>query len=139
MVYAQPNRRCYGFNAWLSHICKSMYPNASRISNRFHVNRYVTDALQNVRKYIQKILSPFEKADLKQIFRILGKRHDQLIKDEMAILKRLLGYAKWLRQVYQWKKEAFIVWYDCSSSYATAKKGYERWLAQGAAIAHPIV
>lgn len=117
---------------------KEMYPNAIRIANRFHVNRYVTDALQNTRKLVQKSLSPFAKADVKQHFRILGKRHDQLTKDEMDILKRLLGYAKLLRQVYEWK-EAFIAWYDCSPSYVIAQKGYKRWLAQGKAIGHPIV
>lgn len=117
---------------------KEMYPNAIRIADRFHVNRYVTDALQNTRKLVQKSLSPFAKADVKQHFRILGKRHDQLTKDEMDILKRLLGYAKLLRQVYEWK-EAFIAWYDCSPSYAIAQKSYKRWLAQGKAIGHPIV
>lgn len=117
---------------------KEMYPNAIRIADRFHVNRVVTNALQHVRKHVQKDLSPFAKTDLKQHFRILGKRHDQLSKDEKVILKRLLGYAKLLHQVYEWK-EAFITWYDCSSSYANAQKGYERWLIQGEAIEHPIV
>ena len=35
---------------------KEMYRNAIRIADRFHVNRYVTDAIQNTRKYIQKSL-----------------------------------------------------------------------------------
>lgn len=117
---------------------KEMYPNAIRIADRFHVNRYVTDALQNMRKHVQKSLSPFAKADLKQHFRILGKRHDQLTNDERVILNRLLGYAPLLRQVYEWK-EAFIVWYDCSPTYVIAQKSYKRWLAQGKAIGHPIV
>lgn len=52
---------------------KEMYPSAIRIADRFHVNRYVTDALQTMRKHVQKSLSPFAKADLKQHFRILGK------------------------------------------------------------------
>lgn len=54
------------------------------------------------------------------------------------ILNRLLGYAKLLRQVYEWK-EAFIVWYDCSPTYVIAQKNYERWLAQGKAINRLIV
>lgn len=111
---------------------KDMYPEAIRIADRFHVNRNVMDALQSVRKQVQKYLSPFAKTDLKQHFRLLGKRQDQLSEAEKVILKRLLGYAKLLRQVYEWK-EAFIVWYDCSLSYAHAKKGYERWLVQGVA------
>jgi len=58
--------------------------------------------------------------------------------DEKNILHRLLQYAEILHQVYSWK-EAFIEWYDCSSTYELAKKGFERWLAQGTTIKHPAV
>lgn len=117
---------------------KETYPTAIHIADRFHVNRYVTDALQTMRKHVQKSLSPFAKADLKKHFRILGKRQDQLIQEEQTILKRLIGYAPLLHQVYEWQ-EAFIVWYDCSPTYSIAQKSYKRWLAQGEAMGHPIV
>lgn len=55
---------------------KSIWCTLNPIADRFHVNRYVTGALQNVRKHIQNNLSPFAKVDLKQHFRILGKRYD---------------------------------------------------------------
>jgi len=86
---------------------KKMFPAAIRIADRYHVNRYVTEALQAVRKSAQKRLNPFAKKDLKQYFRILGKRNDQLSIEERMILKRLLQYDTVLRQVYDWK-EAFI-------------------------------
>lgn len=117
---------------------KTMYPGAIRIADRYHVNRYVTEALQTVRKSVQKQLSPFAKKDLKQHFRILGKRCDQLTGEEQRILQRLLQYSKILRQVYVWK-EAFIDWYDCSSTYELSKKGFVRWLAQGDTIEQPAV
>ena len=117
---------------------KEMYPHTIRIADRFHVNRYVTEALQHVRKHIPKDLSPSAKADVKQHSQLLGKGHEQLSNKERVNLKRQLGYAQLLRRVYEWK-EAFITWYDCSSSYANAQKGYERWLAQGEAIEHTIV
>ncbi len=100
---------------------KAMFPTAIRIADRYHVNRYVTEALQAVRKSVQKDVAPFANKDLKQHFRILGKRNDQLSVEELAILNRLLSYASVLCQVYEWK-EAFIDWYDCSSSYKQAKK-----------------
>jgi transposase len=37
---------------------KEVYPSAIRIADRFHVNRYVTEALQLVRKEVQKDLTP---------------------------------------------------------------------------------
>ena len=37
---------------------------AIRIDNRYHVNRYVTEALQTARKFIQKELSPVDKKEL---------------------------------------------------------------------------
>lgn len=117
---------------------KTFFPEAIRIADRFHVNRYVTDALQNVRRSLQKDLAPFAKKELKQYFRILGKRRDQLTVEEEIILDRLLQYDSVLRQVHQWK-EAFIDWYDCSSSYKQALTGFTQWLKQGAAIDHPAV
>ena len=33
--------------------CKEWFPNAIRIADRFHVNRYVTEALQEVRRMVQ--------------------------------------------------------------------------------------
>ena len=49
---------------------KTWFPKALRIADCFHVNRYVTDALQTVRRTLQKELTPFAKKDLKQHFRI---------------------------------------------------------------------
>ena len=115
-----------------------MYPSAIRIADRYHVNRYVTEALQKVRKSVQKKLAPHAKKELKKYFRILGKRNDQLTAKEQTILRRLLGYSPLLRQIYQWK-EAFIEWYDCSATYLLAKKGFVRWLKVGELIDHPAV
>lgn len=47
---------------------KTFFPEVIRIADRFHVNRYVTDAIQNVRRSLQKNLAPFAKKELKQFF-----------------------------------------------------------------------
>ena len=48
---------------------KEVYPSAIRIANRFHVNRYVKEALQVVRKQVQKDLSPRVRQQLTRIYR----------------------------------------------------------------------
>ena len=117
---------------------KEVYPNAIRIADRYHVNRYVTEALQHVRRDVQKTLSPRARKHLKENHRILGKRNDDLTDHEREILEELLGYSSDIRATYEWK-ESFIEWYDCSPSYEQAKEGFIRWCEQGRKLSHPAV
>lgn len=109
---------------------KETYPNAIRIADRYHVNRYVTNALHTIRKDVQKQLAPYAKKHLKRCHRLLGKRRDSLTKAEAKECSVLLSYSSLLCQAYEWK-EAFIDWYDCSASYPLAQKGFQRWLRAG--------
>ena len=117
---------------------KEVYPSAIRIADRFHVNRYVTETLQMVRKQVQKDLTPRARQQLKQNNRLLGKRNDQLSDKEVGLVNQFLQYSTDLRAVYEWK-EAFITWYDCSANHALAEVGFVRWLDQGEQIGHPAV
>lgn len=58
-----------------------VYPFAIPIADRFHVDWYVTETLQIVRKQVQKDLSSRACQQLKK-FRLLGKRADQLSEKE---------------------------------------------------------
>lgn len=117
---------------------QAVYPNAIRIADRFHVNGYVTDALHDVRRQVQKSIPSRASKELKQSKRILGKRNDDLYPTEKDILEKILGYSDVLRDVYEWK-EAFITWYDCSSTHILAKQGFTRWIEQGEKINHSAV
>lgn len=117
---------------------KEVYPSAIRIADRFHVNRYVTETLQLVRKQVQKDLTPRARQQLKQNHRLLCKRNDQLSDKEAELVNQFLQYSTDLRAVYNWK-EAFITWYDCSASHSLAQGGFIRWLEQGEKIQHPAV
>lgn len=117
---------------------QEVYPSAIRIADRFHVNRYVTEALQLVRKQVQKDLPPRARQQLKQNHRLLGKRNDQLSDKEAGFVNQFLQYSEVLRAVYEWK-EAFITWYDCSASHALAEMGFVRWLNQGEQMEHHAV
>lgn len=115
-----------------------VYPTAIRIADRYHVNRYVLETLQNVRKQVQVDLSSRAPQQLKQNFRLLGKRADQLSKKEAKLIHQFLQYSDILRAVYEWK-EAFITWYDCSASHVLAVSGFARWIKQEEKIVCPAV
>lgn len=115
-----------GYHAFIA----EAYPSAIRIADRYHVNRYVTEAIQIVRKQVQTDLPSHARKQLKQNFRLLGKRADQLTEKEAKLVDQFLKYSDVLRAVYEWK-EAFITWYDCSPSHALAVIGFSRWIEQG--------
>ncbi|AXF55169.1 transposase [Salicibibacter kimchii] len=93
----------------------SWFPQAIRIVDRFHVNRYVTEALQDVRRDVQKGLSPHARKKLKRNHRLLAKRGDKLSDNEQAIVQTIIHYDAKLARAYEWK-EAFIEWYDLSTN-----------------------
>jgi transposase len=117
---------------------KEVYPGAIRIADRYHVNRYVTEALHAIRKDVQKQLASHAKKHLKRRHRLLGKRRDHLTKAEANECSVLLSYSSLLYQAYEWK-ETFIDWYDCSASYTLAQKGFQFWLQAGEKIDHPAI
>ncbi|WCN36744.1 transposase [Aneurinibacillus uraniidurans] len=86
----------------------------------------------------KKALSSRVCKQLKQHFRILGKRNEDLTDRECKLLKDLLHYSDLLRDVYEWK-EAFIEWYDCGPSFAHAKQGFVRWCKQGEKMDHAAI
>lgn len=106
------------------------FPNALRIADRFHVNRYALDAMQNVRKRVSQVLSPRNRTILKQNKFLLSKRYDQLDSDEIQLLLQLLAMSPQLEKVYSWK-EKLIQWYDCCININQATKVFERWIQYG--------
>lgn len=56
------------YHTWI----RECFPSAIRIADRFHVHGYVIECVQNVRKTIQKTLSPRAKANLKKHHRLLN-------------------------------------------------------------------
>jgi transposase len=120
------------------HFVKEMYPCAIRIADRFHVNRYVTEALQTIRKQVQSTLSTHASKRLKQSFRLLSKRADSLQKSETELLTKLLQYSPLLKKAYQWKED-FINWYDLSLNATQASTTLNRWCQQGNRIGHPAI
>ncbi|MBS3201715.1 transposase, partial [Turicibacter bilis] len=81
-----------------------VFPDAIRIADRFHVNRYLTDALQAVRRRISLSLTPESRKYLKRNKNLIGKRYDSLSEKEERKLGKLLSYSKELTEVYAIKE-----------------------------------
>jgi len=114
------------------------FPTALRVADRFHVNRYALDAMQNVRKRVSSYLSPRNRTLLKQNKSLLSKRYDQLTVDEIQKLVMLLNMSSELEKAYHWKED-LIQWYDCCINVTQAKNVFERWLEYGYSIRIPEV
>ena len=122
------------YHTWM----KECFPDAIRIADRFHVHRYVVEAVQAVRKTVQSTLSPRAKANLKAKHRLLNPREASLPAEKQQELKEILGYSTLLQQVHAWK-EAFGEWYDSSPDANAANIRLDRWLNQGELLQHPSV
>ena len=108
---------------------KEVFPNAIRIADRFHVNRYITDALHAIRKRISKTLPIRQTKELKKNKNFLERRNDSLNEKERLLLETLLKCSTELAQAY-WFKEKLIEWYDYSNK-RNALSLLEKWIEFG--------
>jgi transposase len=109
------------------------FPEAIRVADRFHVNRYILDALNEIRRRVSAGLPKQARLHLKRNKRLLNKRSDSLTKIEQKQLGQLLSYSTDLKKAHE-LKEMLIDWYDLSFNYASANVSYERWLSKGHAL-----
>lgn len=105
---------------------KSMFPNAIRIADRFHVNRYITDALHDLRRRLCREFSAMKANMLKSSRKILGKRNDSLNVKEQLKLQKILKMNKELANAYK-VKEKLIAWYDYALK-SNAKNLFYKWI-----------
>lgn len=119
-------------------LVREIFPNALRIADRFHVNGYALEAVQNTRKRVSGNMASRNRALLKRNKFLLNKRHDQLTDNEKTVLRQILKLSSALDDVYAWKEE-LIEWYDCCTSYKQAEIVYDRWLNKGRSLELPEV
>ena len=112
-----------------------VFPDAIRIADRFHVNRYLTDALQAVRRRISLSLTPESRKYLKRNKNLIGKRYDSLSEKEERKLGKLLSYSKELTEVYA-IKESLINWYELSDETNSYRRLIQ-WIARAKALNIP--
>jgi transposase len=112
------------------------FPEAIRVADRFHVNGYIIDALNESRRRVGKSLNSVDRTTLNRHRHLLSKRNENLSAEQREKLAILLAYSKELAYAYD-LKEQLIDWYDCSIDYKSACSGFRRWLDRGHSFGVP--
>ena len=101
-------------------LAKRLLPNATIVIDRFHVVRYCTWAVENVRKRVQKKLLPEQRRYFKRSRKLLLAHMSKLSPEGKAAVERMLCFDRDLREAYL-LKEKFYEFMDSKDS-AQAKQ-----------------
>lgn len=119
MLYLQsfPNKKQVKYfvtdmNAVYKDLAREYFPNATIVVDKFHVVRYVTWALENVRKRIQKELHPSKRKYFKRSRKLLLTHKNKLKEDSLDALELMLLQSHDLAVAYHLKE----LFYDFMSS-----------------------
>ena len=88
-------------------IAETYFPNATIVIDRFHVVRYITWALENVRKRIQKNMHPSKRKYFKKIRRILLSHYWMLNNENKQALEVMLTQSHDLAVAYYLKEQFY--------------------------------
>lgn len=102
-------------------IAESYFPNATIVIDKFHVVRYVTWALENVRIRVQKEMHPSKRKYFKRSRRILLSHYWKLKEDNRLALEIMLQQSADLAQAY-YLKEQFYDFMDSKTRAEAYKK-----------------
>ena len=83
---------------------KAFLPNAKIIIDRFHVVRYCTEAMENVRRNLQKTLPKAQRKYFKLSRRLLLAHRDRLSEEDRAAVDVMLRFSDRLLQAYALKE-----------------------------------
>ena len=128
MQYLQgfPNKKEVKFfvtdmNKVYKDLARSYFPNATIVVDKFHVVRYVTWALENVRKRIQKDLHPAKRKYFKRSRRLLLTHKKKLNEENREALELMLLQSADLAAAYH-LKELFYDFMESDTRNEAAKK-----------------
>ena len=101
-------------------IARAFFPQAKIVIDRFHVARYCTWAMDDVRRAVQKHLLPASRKHFKRSRRLLIARRALLSEEDRAAVDVMLHFSERLYQAYA-LKELFFQFMDAKSSSTAAK------------------
>ena len=107
-------------------VARAFLPNAQIIIDRFHVVRFCTEAMDNVRRSFQSGLPKNQRKYFKRSRRLLLAHRNRLSEEDRATVDVMLRFSDRLMQAYA-LKEAFYDFMDAPDR-ATASKRLEYWL-----------
>lgn len=105
-------------------MAKQLFPNAKIVIDRFHVVRYCTWAVENVRKRVQKGLHPDERKYFKRSRTLLLLHRDKLKDKGKEAIIRMLRFHKDLANAYL-LKEKFYTFMSSQNSAEARKRLHE--------------
>lgn len=88
-------------------LAKRLFPSATIVIDRFHVVRYCTWALENVRKRVQKKLLPGQRRYFKRSRKLLLAHMERLSPESMDAVNRMLAFDRDLREAYLLKEKFY--------------------------------
>ena len=106
-------------------IARAFFPQAQIVIDRFHVARYCTWAMDDVRRAVQKHLLPASRKHFKRSRRLLIARRALLSEEDRAAVDVMLHFSERLYQAYA-LKELFFQFMDAKSS-STAAELLSKW------------
>ena len=107
-------------------VARTFFPDAKIIIDRFHVVRFCTQAMDDVRKSVQKQLPGDQRRYFKRSRRLLLKHRDELSDEDRAAVDVMLRFSDRLLQAYS-LKEAFYH-FMAAPDRADADRRLEFWL-----------
>lgn len=113
-------------------VAKDLFPNATLVIDRFHVVRYVTWALENVRKRIQKQMHPSKRKYFKRSRKLLLTHKNKLKEESLLALEVMLSQSQDLAVAYH-LKELFYTFMDSENRQEAIKNLKHFMLAAQAA------
>ena len=106
-------------------IARAFFPQAKIVIDRFHVARYCTWVMDDVRRAVQKHLLPASRKHFKRSRRLLIARRALLSEEDRAAVDVMLHFSERLYQAYA-LKELFFQFMDAKSS-STAAELLSKW------------
>lgn len=102
-------------------LAETFLPNATIVIDKFHVVRYITWALENVRKRIQKEMHPSKRKYFKRSRKILLSHFNSLSEENKAALEVMLQQSVDLATAYYLKEQFYDVMASQSRDEASRK------------------
>ena len=106
-------------------IAKTFFPQAKIVIERFHVARFRTWAMDDVRRTVQTQLQPASRKHFKRSRRLLIAQRALLSEEDRAAVDVMLHFSERLYQAYA-LKELFFQFMDAKSS-STAAELLSKW------------
>ena len=116
-------------------VARTFLPNAKIIIDRFHVVRYCTWAMDDVRRKLQQSLAPETRKYFKRARRLLLAHRDRLCEEDRLAVSRMLGFSDDLHRAYA-LKERFYQMMASPNSVVAANRLHD-WLEAERRLAIP--